>query len=108
MSIPEVPAGRYAVETEEGHLAFYRVDRPTEGRWAGYVFVKVQASDDYHPIKGAAQRDAILRKIAVDAPGAARRYGLELGSCGICGRTLTDETSRAHGIGPVCRERTGW
>jgi len=32
-------------------------------------------------------------------------YGTELGECGVCGRTLTDEKSRAYGIGPVCRER---
>jgi hypothetical protein len=107
--LPDVPAGRYAVETNgDGHLAFYRVDRPSEGRWAGYVFVKVQASDELHNIRGFAQRDTILRKIAVDPAGAARRYGLEIGSCGICGRTLTDETSRAYGLGPVCREKTGW
>lgn len=104
---PDVEAGRYAVETEEGHLAFYRVDRPTEGRWAGYTFLKVQASDELHPIKGAAAK-AILTKIAVDPKGAMLRYGLELGHCGHCGRTLTDETSRAAGIGPVCRENLGW
>jgi hypothetical protein len=37
---------------------------------------------------------------------AAARYGRELGQCGLCGRDLTDEASRAAGIGPVCRTRT--
>lgn len=104
----EIPAGRYAAEREDGVLAFYRLDRPTEGRWAGYAFLSVQASDELHPIKGHAAKEAILSKIAEDPAGAARRYGQEIGSCAICGRTLTDETSREYGIGPVCRERTGW
>lgn len=104
----DVPAGRYAVEREDGALAFYRLDRPTEGRWAGYMFLSVQASDELHPIKGHAAKEAILSKIAADPAGAARRYGQEIGSCAICGRTLTDETSREYGIGPVCRENTGW
>jgi hypothetical protein len=33
------------------------------------------------------------------------RYGMLIGKCGVCGRTLTDEESRANGIGPVCAER---
>lgn len=105
--LPEVPAGRYAVETEEGHLAFYRVDRPTEGAWAGRTFVKVQASDELHPVRGGAAA-SVLRKIAVDPAAASLRYGREIGSCGVCGRTLTDEDSRARGIGPICAEKTGW
>lgn len=105
--LPDVPAGRYAVETEEGHLAFYRVDRPTEGAWAGRTFVKVQASDELHPVRGGAAA-SVLRKIAVDPAAASLRYGREIGSCGVCGRTLTDEDSRARGIGPICAEKTGW
>lgn len=100
-SLPDVPAGRYAVATEEGTLAFYRVDRPTEGRWAGYTFVKVQASDDEHPVRGAAAR-VVLGKIATDVQGASARYGQEIGVCGVCGKTLTDAESRARGLGPVC------
>lgn len=103
----EVPAGRYAVDTEEGHLAFYRVDRPTEGAWAGRTFVKVQASDELHPVRGGAAA-SVLHKIAVDPAAASLRYGREIGSCGVCGRTLTDEDSRARGIGPICAEKTGW
>jgi hypothetical protein len=88
-------------------VKFYRVDRPTEGRWAGRTFVKVQASDDLHPVRGTAAR-AVLEAIAVDPKAAMLRYGLELGHCGKCGRTLTDEDSRAAGIGPVCASKLGW
>lgn len=97
-----VPAGRYAIG-EQGATKFYRVDKPTEGRWAGYVFVKVQASDEHHPVKNQAARLAILTAIAQDVRGALVRYGMEIGECGVCGRTLTDADSRAYGIGPICR-----
>lgn len=39
---------------------------------------------------------------------ASNRNGRELGHCGVCGRTLTDEESRARGIGPICAENNGW
>lgn len=99
--LPDVPAGRYAVDNAEGVLRFYVVDRPDEGRWAGRTFVSVLASDERHPVKGDAAR-AVLAKIAEDPRAASIRFGRELGVCGVCGRTLTDEASRAAGIGPVC------
>lgn len=106
-ALPEVPAGRYAVE-EDGTLKFFRVDRPTEGRWAGRTFLKIQASDDLHPVRDRARVAKILGLIAEDPRAASVRYGRELGACGICGRTLTDEDSRAAGIGPVCAGKAGW
>lgn len=105
--IPEVPAGRYAVENEQGVLAFYVVDRPTEGRWAGYTFVRVMASDEEHRVSMRAAKP-ILAKIQSDPKAASARYGRELGVCGVCNRTLTDEASRAAGIGPVCADKAGW
>jgi hypothetical protein len=105
---PAVPAGRYAVTGEEGHTVFVKVDRPTEGRWAGYVFVKVQAGDDEHRVSRATEA-ALLAKIEAVGPQAAMiRYGLELGHCGHCGRTLTNEASREAGIGPICLAKMGW
>jgi len=99
----DVPAGRYAIEID-GTVKFYRVDKPTEGRWAGRTFVSVQASDDFHPVRGAAA-NPILRAIAVDPKAATIRYGHALGVCGQCGRTLTNEESIAAGIGPICAGR---
>lgn len=107
----EVPAGRYAVETEDGAtngLAFYKVDRPTDGKWAGYVFVKLMQSDEEQRMSRSAG-DAILRKIAaVGAEAASARYGHEIGACGLCGRTLTNDESRVRGIGPICAAKAGW
>lgn len=105
---PDVPAGRYAVENELGNLCFYHVDRPDEGRWAGYTFLAVRASDELHPIKNNATKRAIMEKIAVDPQAAMLLYGKEIGSCGHCGRTLTNPVSREIGIGPICRAKMGW
>lgn len=103
-----VPEGRYAVDGDEGHTVFVKVDRPTEGRWAGKIFVKIQAGDDLHRTSRTTA-DALLGKIAAAGTQEAMlRYGREIGSCGHCGRTLTNEESRAEGIGPICRGKLGW
>lgn len=104
---PEVPAGHYAIESS-GHndLAFYRVDRPEDGAYAGRVFVKLIVGG--HPDRNVprAHVAGILSRISAAGPEAcARRYGQEIGRCSNCNRSLTDETSRALGIGPECRKR---
>jgi hypothetical protein len=100
----QVPAGRYSIICD-GTVKFYRVDKPTEGRWAGRTFVKVQASGEFYPVRNSMARAEILFAIAHDVRAASIRYGRELGVCGVCGRTLTNEESRAAGIGPVCAGR---
>lgn len=102
-----VPNGRYAIE-HGGTLKFYKVNTPTEGKWAGRTFVEVQASSEFYPIRNQAERQLILAHIADDIRGAMLRYGQEIGSCGHCGRTLTNEESRELGIGPICRGKMGW
>lgn len=98
---PEVEDGRYAVE-EDGVLKFFKVKN---GNRAGMVFLDVQASDDWHAIRSTSRIRIILALIAQDPQAAMIRYGHELGECGRCGRTLTDEASRAAGIGPVCASK---
>lgn len=106
--LPEVSEGRYAVNGKDGRLRFVKVDRPSDGPWAGWTFVSVQASDEFHRLKGDVARRALEAIIAAGPREASIRYGHELGSCGVCGRTLTDEDSRARGIGPVCAAKVGW
>jgi hypothetical protein len=103
----QVEAGRYALVDTDGVVKFYVVDRPTDGKWAGYTFLSAQASDEKHPIRNRETKQRILAEIAADPMGALTRYGIELGRCGVCGRTLTDEMSRATGIGPDCAARLG-
>ena len=103
-----VAAGRYAVQlADDDQLRFYKVDTPTEGRWAGRTFVNMYASDDRYPVRGA-RATQVLAAIAADPQAAMLRYGQEIGACGHCGRKLTDEASRARGIGPVCAGRMEW
>lgn len=103
-----VPNGRYAVIEGDGVLRFYKVNTPTEGRWAGFTFVDVQASEELFPLKDKRRKGIVLALIAQDPQAAMLRYGVELGECGHCGRTLTNEVSRSYGIGPICRAKMGW
>lgn len=105
--LADVPAGRYALVDSTGVVKFYVVDRPETGKWAGRTFVKAQASDETFPIRNVEERGRILSEIAADPATAMIRYGHELGCCGRCGRTLTDEDSRAAGIGPECAKILG-
>lgn len=95
----EVADGRYAVE-EDGVLKFFKVKN---GNRPGFVFLDIQASDDWHSVRDLGRIRRIVATIAQDPKAAMIRYGHELGECGRCGRTLTDEASRAAGIGPICQ-----
>lgn len=98
-----VPPARYAVELD-GKLRFFHVQHG-EGKWRGWVFVKEQAGPTIFPVKDAFRKALILEAIAADVKSSLARYGRELGICGACGLPLTDETSRAEGIGPICRNK---
>jgi hypothetical protein len=85
---------------------------PDHGKNAGSLYIKT-AGDDYQgkitpemvfrPNHSAApETTAALTAIAADPQDAAVRYGRETGSCSCCGRELTDPTSIAAGIGPIC------
>lgn len=94
----EVADGRYAVE-EEGVLKFFKVEN---GRKAGFVFLDIQASDEWYSIRDRSRISRVLALIAADADAASLRYGRDIGECGDCGRTLTTKESRARGRGPIC------
>lgn len=102
-----VPAGRYAIEID-GVLKFFKIDRPDDGKWKGYTFVNEQAGDELWPVRNGERRRLVTARIGADPAAASKRYGHEIGSCGVCGRTLTDSESRAYGMGPVCRVKMGW
>lgn len=110
-----VPRGSYALENlyYKGELldhslgndvAFYSVWISKDGsRWS----VKRYSSDELVGLPRA-QQYGILERIAQDPAAAAEKYGLLIGKCGICHRTLTNQESRERGIGPVCAEKHGW
>ena len=105
--LPDVPEGHYAIEsTGDNDLAFYRVDRPTTGAYAGRVFVKlVVGGKPDQNVPGRNVPGILARIVEAGIAEAAATYGRELGQCYRCNRHLTDETSRALGIGPDCRTR---
>jgi hypothetical protein len=107
----EAPAGRYALPAEDGHFVFYKVDRPTEGKWAGYVFVKqlvgsVGSWDEQRLSRQTA--DSTLARIAADPEEAARMFGIKAKACGMCASPLSNVRSRAAGYGETCAAKHGF
>jgi hypothetical protein len=99
--LPDVPAGRYAVENDEGELRFYRL-------WIGKngykkLYVLFGPNEGALPYKTAL---SILGKIfRAGVEECAVRFGHEIGACSNCGRRLTNRISRELGIGPICGGR---
>ena len=107
IKLPDIPAGHYALDGKgKNETVFYRVDRPESGKWEGYTFVKLVVggrSDERVPFARVA---SILERIEVEGVNqSALRYGQEIGRCCKCNRTLTDDESRALGIGPECAKK---
>ena len=110
-AVADVPPGRYALRNAPrfaNKVTFFEVDRPTEGRWAGRTFLSILSSDERLPVKDPQKRAMILGLIARDIRGALILFGQETEHCGHCGRRLTNDESRALGIGPVCAEKLGF
>lgn len=106
--LPDVPAGHYAIASRgDNDLLFVRVDRPTDGQWAGRTFIKmIVGGKPDAPIRDRAQVRSILERIIEAGPAeAGALYGQEIGRCCRCNRTLTDKVSRELGIGPECRRK---
>lgn len=107
-ALPDVPSGHYAVPSLTGNndLDFFRVDRPEEGQWAGRTFVKrVIGGRPYSSVRGKTAREALEAILEFGIDEAGILYGSTLGQCSECNRHLTDELSRALGIGPECRTK---
>lgn len=103
----KVGKGHYfIVDPTDNTEKFFKVEKPEPpSRWSGHTFIKVQASDFFYPIKDNAHKVAILKTIAADPVTAMNEYGIRLGVCGYCGRTLTARDSRLRGMGPICAAR---
>jgi hypothetical protein len=56
-------------------------------------------------VAGARAIDYLERIVNEGVSACARRYAQELGRCSRCNRHLTDEASRARGLGPECATR---
>ncbi len=109
--IERLLSGGYALESQEGGIAFYLIQCPTKDKWAGWTFVRLQVGpessrlgsvDPDGRVRGASNVRSILERIITDPKEAMARYGRELGFCGMCGLALTNDESRALGVGPIC------
>lgn len=104
-----VTEGHYAIPGRDGRdYDFYRVDRPTTGKWAGRTFLKmVVGGKPDISIRDRNRIAEVLAAISRNPDEAAWRYGQEIGQCDKCNRSLTDETSRMFSRGPDCRGKYG-
>lgn len=111
IDLRSLSGGRYAAQVDDDVVRFFHIQHGS-GSWDGWTFVQLQVGGDLirvgsqRPGQGYAGKwSRHMNKILADEQAAYQLYGREIGICGVCGRTLTDESSRAIGIGPVCRER---
>jgi Family of unknown function (DUF6011) len=111
-AIWKLPTGqrRYAIPSLTGNndLDFFMVNRPVEGKWKNWTFVKrVVGGKPELNVEGNRQIYKILAEIEKDPETASATFGRELGICSKCGLHLTDAESRAAGRGPDCRAKYG-
>jgi len=110
-TVSAVADGYYAVPSSgDNDLAFYRVT--SSEKWGQSVQLIVGGHADQYVRRAAVKGilDRILSATYTRSDGsehvgpdaAGLRYADEIGTCYRCNRTLTDEASRAAGIGPVC------
>jgi hypothetical protein len=104
---------RFAVDTENGavnELAFWWIVKNDNGPNGTRYFIR-QVIGGQGAVRVRMSPEAmvaIARKIEAAGPVQAMlRYGQEIGSCGHCGRDLTNDKSRAFGMGPKCRKDKG-
>lgn len=97
----DVPAGHYAVPSATGanDLEYFRVDHTDSGRT--YVKLVIGGHPEYNA-RGAHAARLLAAVAEHGVEHSARLYGQTIGRCCRCNRTLTDQVSRAAGIGPEC------
>lgn len=79
----------------------YKVQKAVHGSGRLYAKRLVQSGESWS-FEFAPGGIALLSEATRMTLTEAREWGVLYGTCCACGRTLTDETSIANGIGPVC------
>lgn len=95
-----IPDGNYAI-CVDGVVKFYRVSTSKRG----FKNVQVRASDQLFMQFGKAGIAILHRIVEAGLEASQMLFATELGCCWRCGRTLTDEESRARGMGPDCASK---
>lgn len=97
-----VPVGFYS---KEGIVYKVREGKADPSRRYALAFQVTGAKGGYAFAKGAMAKLTLADKLTL---AEAARMGHQTGCCCICGRELTDPSSIAMGIGPVCIEKAGF
>lgn len=108
---------------DDGHT-FFRVRKTKDGNWKGWYSIWwIYGEVERRIARQRAGSDKLEFLPDIAVPGqsyeyrfgdklylaldnwveAMKLYGQKIGRCGHCGLRLTDEVSRAYGIGPICR-----
>lgn len=110
LSLFSVPQGHYAVACKTGNndLDFFSVDKPDQGRWKGYTFVKrIIGGRPSVPVRGITAQRALQDITDMGVEKSALLCAQSLGQCSACYRHLTKKASRTLGYGPDCAEERG-
>lgn len=104
----KLQAGDLGFRKKNGHPLWWvtwrgdLVGKAEGGTVIGFTGKARSAGHDPEAIKAA------LDAFEADPLAALKAHGLATGSCGCCGRELTDPESIAFGIGPICRAKGGF
>lgn len=108
-AVNALPVGRFAlprtVADGSGNMVnFFKVFETRNGK--RIVMLIARGGMDYDEQRlSVVHQIAAARHIAEDVTSARQLYGQRTGTCGDCGRALSNEESLAYGIGPVCRNK---
>lgn len=103
-----LPVGMYALprrpEAGAGQSTYFFKIHPFRGGHRIVMLTGGVGAFVEHKMTAPYQRRA-LEGIAADIKGAAARFGHETGTCGRCSSPLTNDASRARGLGPHCAKQ---
>jgi len=98
---PEVPPGKYALETDDGDVKFYQVGKILAEGTPRWVNALIGAPGEFRKQR-IYRYDGILKRIAADHKAAFALFGQRVGQCGVCSSPLTQQHTRERGVGDIC------
>lgn len=108
-AVAKVEPGRYALprttpDSAGNMINFFKVFSTRRGNMIRMLVAN--GGGDYAEIRlSVAHQIAAATHIAKNPMAALQLYGRETATCGRCGRALSNDASRAAGIGPECAKK---
>lgn len=99
---PEPPEGFHILAQPDGSMRVFKVQRAIHG--SGRLYTKELHQSGGWEYSGALPLGQLSEETVLTLE-KAQQYGHLYGVCCRCGATLTDESSIARGLGPVCAGR---